>query len=242
MMANHDVNSIKATAHRAGALYLLFMIVAIFGEFFFPAFMVPGDAAATASNIAASGLTYRIGILTGFVTHMIFIFLVVLLYRLLKDAGKSQAMLMVLMVSLGVAFSLANLLNKFAPLVFLSGADYLSVFTKPQLDALVLGFLRLHSSGAAISMAFWGLWLFPFGILVIKSGFFPRILGFLLMVAGFAYLTSSVTSIVLPEYRHVVSQAMMPLYVGEVPIIFWLLIKGAKVQPAGDVSKNPFRF
>jgi hypothetical protein len=207
------------------------MIVAIFGEFFFPAFMVPGDAAATARNITAAELTYRIGILTGFVTLVIFIFLVVSLYRLLEDADKSQAMLMVLLVSIGVAIALANLLNKSAPLVLLSGADYLSVFTKPQLDALALGFLRLHSSGVAVATAFWGLWLFPFGILVIKSGFFPRILGVLLMVAGFAYLTSSVVSIALPEYRHVVSRVMMPLYFGEVPIIFWLLVKGANVPP-----------
>lgn len=223
------MNSTKKTAHQAGLLYFLFMIVAIVGEFFFPAFMVPEDAAATASKIAAAEPTYRIGILIGFVTLVIFIFLVVSLYKLLKDVDKSQAILMVLLVSIGVAIALANLLNKFAPLVLLSGADYLSVFSKPQLDALALGFLRLHSSGATVSMAFWGLWLLPFGILVIKSGFFPRLLGILLLVAGFAYLTSSVTSMVLPEYRQVVARVMMPFYFGEVPIIFWLLIKGAKV-------------
>ena len=223
------MNSTKATARQAGVLYFLFAIVAIFGEFFFPAFIVPGDATATARNITSAELTYRIGILTGFATHIIFIFLVVSLYNLLKDIDKRHAMLMVLMVSIGVAIALANLLHRFAPLVLLSGADYLSVFNKPQLDALALGFLRLHSNGVTVTTAFWGLWLFPFGILVIKSGFFPRILGILLMVAGFAYLTSSVTSIVLPAYRQVVSQVMMPLYFGEVPIIFWLLIKGAKL-------------
>ena len=63
-----------------------------------------------------------------------------------------------------------------------------------------------------------------------KSGFFPRVLGVLLMVAGSANLTTSVTTIALPDYGHVVSQVMMPLYFGEFPIIFWLLIKGAKVQ------------
>jgi hypothetical protein len=225
------MNSIRATAHRAGVLYFLFMIVAIFREFLFPAFMVPGDAAATARNITAAEPTYRFGILISFVTLIMFIFLVVSLYKLLKEVDKSHAMLMVLLVSIGVAIALANLLNELAPLVLLSGADYLSVFTKPQLDALALGVLRFHSSGATVSTAFWGLWLFPFGILVIKSGFFPRILGVLLMVAGVAYLTSSVTSIVVPEYRHVVSQVMMPLYFGEVPIIFWLLIKGAKEPP-----------
>ncbi len=132
-------------------------------------------------------------------------------------------------MSIGVALALANLLNEIAPLILLSGADYLSVFTKPQLDALALGFLRLNGSGESVVMAFWGLWLFPFGILVIKSGFFPRILGILLMVAGFAYIISRFTSILLPAYRHVVFQVMMPLSFGEVPIILWLLIKGAKV-------------
>jgi hypothetical protein len=223
------VDSRQATARRAGALYFLFMLVAIFGEFLLPASMVPGDAAATAHNITVAGLTYRLGILTGFVTHILFILLVVSLYKLLAEVDRSQALLMVLFVSIGVAVALANLLNKFAPLVLLSGGDYWSVFTKPQLDALALGFLRFHSSGAALIMGFWGLWLFPFGILVIKSGFLPRILGFLLLVAGVAYLTSSVTSMVLPEYRIVVSRVMTPLYVGEVPIIFWLLIKGASV-------------
>lgn len=224
-----DVDSTKAMARQAGVLYFLFMIVAIVGEFLFPTFMVPGDATATARNIAAAETTYRIGILIGLVTHVIFIFLVVSLYKLLKDVDRSQAMLMVLLVSIGVALALARLLHKFAPLVLLSGSDSLSVFSKPQLDALALGFLRLHGMGGAVVIAFWGLWLLPFGALVIKSGLFPRVLGILLIVAGFGYLISSFTSIVLPAYRQVVSQITMPLYFGEVPIIFWLLIKGAKV-------------
>ena len=208
-------------------MYFLFMIVAIIGEFAFPDLIVHGDATATASNIIAAEHTYRIGILLGFVTHVIFILLVVILYKLFEDVDKSQAMLLVLLVSVGVAVALANLLNGFAPLVLLGGADYLSVFSKPQLNSLALQSLGFRSSGAAFPMMFWGLWLFPFGILVIKSGFLPRILGILLIVAGFAYLTSGVTSIALPEYRPIVSRFMMPLYFGEVPIVFWLLIKGA---------------
>jgi hypothetical protein len=226
------MNSIKATARRAGALYFLFLIVGLVDMYGFARFLVPGDATATARNIMAAELTYRIGILTDFVALLLFIFLVVSLYNLLKGVDKWHAMLMVLLVSVGVTIGLANLLNKIAPLILLSGADYLAVFTKPQLDALALGFLSLNSNGNTVDTAFWGLWLFPFGILVIKSGFFPRVLGILLMVAGFGLLTSSVTSIVLPAYEHVVSRALMPLGLGEFPIIFWLLIKGAKVpQP-----------
>jgi hypothetical protein len=222
------MSSRKGTARRAGALYLVFSLVAIVGEFLIPSFMVADDAAATARNITGAEATYRIDILIGLVTLILFIFLVASLYKLLKDVGKTPAMLMVLLVAIGVAFSIANLLTKFAPLILLSGAEYLSVFTKPQLEALSLSILRFHGSAAAISTVFWGLWLFPFGILVIKSGFIPRIFGILQMVAGFAYLASSITSIVLPEYRQIVSRVMMPLYLGEVPIIFWLLIKGAR--------------
>jgi hypothetical protein len=148
------------------------------------------------------------------------------------DIDESQALLMVLLVTVGVAVALANLVIRFTPLVLLSGADYWSAFSKPELDALVLGSLRLCASGLIVSMAFWGLWLFPFGILVVRSGFLPRSLGILLLAAGCAYLSSSVTSLVLPQYRQAVSRFMMPFYLGEVPIIFWLLIKGAKALPS----------
>jgi hypothetical protein len=226
------MNSVKATAHRAGALYFVFMIAGLVDLFGFSGFTVPGNAAATARNIMAAELTYRIGILTDFVTLLLFVLLVVSLYNLLKDVNKWHATLMVVLVSVGVTIGLANLLNKIAPLILLSGADYLSVFTKPQLDALVLGFLNLNSGGDTVDTVFWGLWLFPFGILVIKSGFLPRVLGILLMVAGIGYLMSGVASIVSPAYSHVVSRVTMPLLFGEFPIIFWLLIKGAKVpQP-----------
>ena len=231
------MNPVKATAHRAGALYFVFMILGIVQEFLFPKFMVTVDATATARNIMAGEPMYRLGILIGLVTLVMFIFLVALLYKLLKEADRTQAMLMVLLVVVGVAIALANELAQFAPLVLLSGADYLSVFSKPQLDALSLAFLRLHSNGSVFATTFWGLWLFPFGILVVKSRFFPKILGILLMVAGSGYVISSVTSIVMPEHARVVFRALMPLYFGEMPIIFWLLIKGANVpQPQSRPS------
>ena len=223
------MNVIQATARRAGALYFLLLIMGLVDMFGFSHFIVSGDAAATARNIAAAEPMYRIGILTDFATLVLFVFVVVSLYKLLKDVDIWHAMLMVIFVSVGVTIGFVNLLNKIAPLVLLGGANYLSVFNKPQLDALALGFLSLNDAGNIVDSAFWGLWLFPFGILVIRSGFLPRVLGILLIVAGFAYLTISVTSIVLPAYQPIVSRVMMPLGFGELPIIFWLLIKGAKV-------------
>jgi predicted transporter len=111
----------------------------------------------------------------------------------------------------------------------LSGGDYLSVFTEPQLDALAMGALRLGNSLGQLLLAIWGLWLFPFGILTIKSGFFPKVLGYLLMMAGVAYVISCVTAIVFPANIDAVSRVVMPLYFGELPIVLWLLVMGAKV-------------
>ena len=223
------MTSIPATARRAGALYFLFMIVGLVDMFGFTGFLVAGDATATARNILTGELVYRLGVLTDLVTLLLFLFLVVSLYNLLKSADKWHAVLMVILVSVGVAVGLANLLTKIAPLILLSGAGYLSVFSGPQLDALALGSLSLNGEGNTVTAVFWGLWLFPFGILVMRSGFFPRLLGLLLLVAGFGYVTSSVTDIVLPAYSEIVSRVAMPLLFGEFPIIFWLLIKGAKV-------------
>ncbi len=227
------MNSIKATARKAGVLYLLLAIMAPFNLMYVPhAFIVSGDAAATARNIAAGELTYRIGIFTGLASSIIFLFLGLSLYNLLKDVDRKHARLMVMLVAVSVAVGVVNLLNQIAPLILLSGVDFLSVFTKPQLDALALGFLRLQSGGIHLDMAFWALWLFPFGILVIKSGFFPKLLGVLLIVGCFAYLTVSFTNIVFPAHRQVVGQVLLPFYaIGELLMVVWLLVKGANVPP-----------
>jgi len=224
------MSSTKTTARQAGVLYLLLAITGPFNDIYVPnAFIVAGDATATLRKIAAAELTYRLGIFSGLVAHVIFLFLVSSLYNLLKDVDKKNARLMVMLVLVGVAVGVANLFNEIVPLILSSGAGFLSVFSKPQLDALALGFLRLRSSGTYLAMAFWGLWLLPFGILVIKSGFIPKLLGILLIVGCFAYLAVSFTAIVFPARAPVVSQVMLPLFaVGELSMIVWLLVKGAK--------------
>jgi len=201
------------------------------------AVLVRGDAAATARNITSGELMYRMAILSGLLNAIVWVFLVVCLYDLLKDVDRTQARLMVLFVSAAVAIGLANLASQIAPLILLSGADFLSVFTRPQLEALVLASLRLNSNGNYLAMAFWGLWLFPFGVLVMKSRFFPRILGVLLIIGCFAYLTVSFTGLVFPAHSRVVNQAALPFYaIGEVAMVIWLLVRGARMPPQESLS------
>jgi uncharacterized protein DUF4386 len=225
------MNSTKKQARMAGVLYLLVAITAPVGLVYVPsALIVPGDAAATANHVRASEWLLRVGIGSELFQQTIGVFLVLALYRLLKAVDEKHAVMMVILFLVPVPIVFVNVLNEIAALVLVSGAGFLSAFDTRQLDALALLFLRLHGQGIVVAAIFWGLWLFPFGILVIRSGFIPRTLGVLLMIAGCAYLASSFTSLLLPQYAHRVGQFAIVLEVGEVPIIFWLLIWGARAQ------------
>jgi len=227
------MTSRKQTARVAGALYLVMGLAGAFSIMYVPRFfMIPGDAAATASNILSSPLLYRFGIVCDLVNQAGFILLVVVLYDLLKDVNRRHARLMVALVLVQVAMTFAIMIVQIAPLVLLSGADYLSVFEKRQLDALALGVLTLRGRATIALGIYMGLWLLPFGTLVYSSGFIPRILGILLLVAGFAYVASTLTFFLLPNFFRVATQLMMvSAAAGEGSIVCWLLIKGVRASP-----------
>jgi len=224
------MNATKKQARVAGLLYLLASIIGFFCLAYVPGkLIVSGDATATANRIRASETLLRLGIASELIAFTIFIFVVLALYRLFKAVSEKHAVAMATLLLISIPISLLNLLNEIAALVLVSGTSFLSAFEKGQLDALAYMFLRLHGQGFIVAQIFWGLWLFPFGILVIRSGFIPRFLGYLLFIAASGYLASSFTSLLLPSYRHLVDQFAMLLEAGELPIIFWLLIWGAKV-------------
>ena len=135
----------------------------------------PEDAAATASNIMASEGLFRGGIAAWLVSQTIFVFLLLALFKLLKPVNRNVALHMVVLLLVGVPIALINELNQFAALLLLSGADYLTAVEAGQLHAQVMFHLDLHEYGINIAQIFWGLWLLPFGYLVLRSGFLPLI-------------------------------------------------------------------
>lgn len=228
------MNSTKKAARVAGWLYVLMGIPAVFGMLYVPGkLIVRGDAAATAKNILASESLFRLGTVAELIAALIFLLLVMALYRLLSGVNKNHARLMVGLVLVSVAITFANAVNNIGALILFRGADFLTVLDKPQRDALAMLFLRLHSQGNFVNEIFWGLWLFPFGVLVRRSGFLPRILGVLLIVNCFAYLALSFTGLLLPQYYALAFRAAFPALLGELWIMLWFLIVGAKPQPAG---------
>lgn len=232
------MSDLRAKARRAGILYLLLALTGIVSLMYFSsAFVVPGDAAATAARITAGELTYRLVVFTGLVSNILFLLVGLSLYDLLGDVDRRQARLMLALVAVGAAVGILNLLNQLAPLVLLSGADFLSAIPEAQRDALAYGSLRLFAGGHYLAMAFWALWLLPFGLLVIESGYFPKILGVLLIVGCVAYLLLAFTGIVLPEHYQGLSLVALPFYAaGELAMIVYLLVKGARVPEAAPAG------
>lgn len=228
------MNSTKKAARRAGLLYVLMSIPAPFTLIYIPSvFMASGDAVATANKIRASEFLFRVGIVGRLIGWTLFIFLGLALYDLFKGVNKKHAlvMLVLVLVLVSVPICFLNELNQIAALILLSGANFLSAFDPSHLNALVMLFLKLYGNGILIVETFWGLWLFPFGVLVYRSGFLPRILGVFLIPAGCAYLAVTFTRLLFPRCGDIVSEVATVLQFGELPIILWLSIKGAKDQP-----------
>jgi hypothetical protein len=226
------MNASLATARAAGLLYLLLAVTGGFSMLYVPSLIVPGDAAATANNLLAHESLFRLGIVSGLVSQVVFVFLVLALYRLFKGVNDTHAALMVALVLAAVPVGFVNMLNQVAALHVLSGADYLSAFETDQLNALVMLFLDLHGQGLLIVEIFWGLWLLPLGLLVIKARFIPSVIGILLIVGFLGYLIDFLTRLLFPDYTAIVSPVAGAAKFGELAMILWLLIKGTRAPPA----------
>jgi hypothetical protein len=147
--------------------------------------------------------------------------------------------MMVTLALVSVPITFVNVLNEIIALRLLHGGSLLSVFDKPQCYALATLFLGLHGDGVTLANIFWGLWLFPFGILVMKSRFLPRILGVLLIIDSFALVVVSLTGLILPAYLDVVNRFATIPELGELWTMAWLLIKSVKAPlVGGTVGEN----
>jgi len=219
-------------ARLAGLFYLIVAIAYPFSFFYMRSrLIVPGDATATATNILASEGLFRMGMASDAIVFLSEIVLGALLYRLLKPVSKTGSLITVFArVAMAVLQSI-NLLNYFVVLLLLSGASYLTVFERDQLHALALVFLTAYEDVALIWGAFFGLQFIGLGYLVYKSGYFPRVLGVLLVGSAVGYLTDSFGNVLAPQYDAIYAQMVGVLAVtGEFLFTLWLLIRGVNVE------------
>ena len=224
------MNTNKKTARIAGILYLMNIVTGIFAQSVRSTLIMPGDAAATAKNIMASEQLFRAAIVSDLIMTTCFLLMGFAFYVLLKQVNKNLALLMLLFNLGGMPLMGINILNEFAPVLLLSGADYLKGFGTDQLQALVMLFLNLYEHGYLIAALSYGAYLLPLGYLVFKSGYFPRILGILLMVDCFGLLIPLFQGFLFPGYEVVTYPGLVIGMIAEFSFCFWLLIKRVKDQ------------
>ena len=219
-------------ARVAGLLYIVTSAVGYLRLIHIDSLLVVGtSASATADNIAAHETLFRWGMVSYLAAGVLFLFVTLALYRLLEVVDRTLAIIMVLLGGVMVTpLFFVNSLTDAGALLFARGAPFLSAFDKPQRDAFVMMFLSLHHTIDLADSIFWGVWLIPFGLLVYRSRFLPRILGIWLMMGCFAYLAFSLSGFLYPEYEDTVFAVGSPLRMGELATMLWLLIVGARSQ------------
>ena len=230
MVEERSPEATKRLARLAGGVYVLLGLATAFG--FYHAPLVQGDLHAIGHDLIKSDLRFRLGVVTDVLSTMLSVPLALLLYELFKPVHRTQATLMALLLVAAMPISFVVALNYVAAQWLLSGAPVVAAIPNAQREALGMLFLRLHTHGVLAVEIFWGLWLLPFGLLVMRSRFLPRVLGILLIIGGVAYVAHSITSLLLAGQRIVLYErvTMLARAAAEFPIMLWLLIKGADAR------------
>lgn len=234
------MRSIHNPGRVAGFWYLLLILIGPLRLVYIPdKLFVSGNATATANNIAAHEWLFRLGMVSELVGALMLIFLVLAFYRLFEGVDKNLAVLVVILGGLMPAvLYFVNVTTDAGALMIIRGADFLSVFDKPQRDALVMLLLRLHGHQFTATLLLAGAWLFPLGILVYRSRFLPRFLGVWLLVGGCAWLILCFTAYLFPQYQQKEFVVFQPVFFGEIALTLWLLIKGARPQPLNAAASS----
>jgi hypothetical protein len=224
----------------AGFWYLLLVIIGPLRLIYIPSkLFVPGNATATVNNIAGHELLFRLGIAGDLAGAVILIFLTLAFYRLFAGVDRNLAVLVVIFGGVMPALIyFVGVVSDFGALMVVRGADFLSVFDKPQRDALAMLFLKLRDHQNTAAEILWGVWLLPLAVLVYRSGFLPRFLGVWLTLGGFAYLALSLAGVLWPQYQGKVFTISQPAFFGEIALMLWLVIKGAKPQAVGAAASS----
>lgn len=222
---------LNATARLAGFLYVLVALMAPFVLLYVPGQLyVSGDASLNVERIVANETLFMASILIGLLSELLFVWVILLFYKLFKDVDGGLAVGMIALILLQVPLSLLGAANEVAALQFIRGGEFLEVFSKPQRDAIVMLMINVDRQGVLVSQVFWGLWLLPLGVLIFRSRFLPRFLGLWLVVNGLAYVALSVIGLVAPEYRSTAFNFATPLMFGELALAIWLLVVGVRVR------------
>src|SRR5215469_4658054 len=227
-----DMSALRNPGRVVGLWYLLVVIIGPLRLIYIPKkLFVSGNAAATVSNIATHEWLFRSGIVSNLIGTLVLILVTLAFYRLFAGVDRNLAALVVIVGGvMPAAISFIGIVCDFGALMAVRETDFLLVFDKAQRDSLVMLFLSLGNHQNTAVEILWGAWLLPLSVLVYKSHFLPRFIGLWLAINGFAYMITSLTGTLLPQYQAKVFSLSFPALLGEIVLTLWLLIKGAEPQ------------
>jgi hypothetical protein len=223
-----SISTIRRRARSTGLLYLLMTVVGAPALLFIPRFIVPGDATATMLRIADGAQSYRLLLLGDIVGSVLFAVLGWSFYALFEDVDRGLARLLLVLVLVSATLGLVDASLLSPPIMFLERSAWLVAIPKPQLDALALALLSIRSFEVRADELLWGLWLVPLGVLSIRSGFIPKLVGVAVLAAALGWVMLSVGQIAFPGSRALTDRIGNLLAQLELTMIAWLVIRGAR--------------
>lgn len=213
----------------AGVLFILSLIFGYFGEAYAPGkFIVSGDAAATARNIMSSPVLYRVGFASYLIEALCDIALAWLFYVLLRAVNRDLALLSAFFGLVSTAVYAVSELFYFAALIILRNATQLAAFSPEQLNALALLSLKISGNCGWIFLAFYGVPSVLRGYLIYRSGYFPKFLGVLLLIAGIGFIVKDFLAVLAPAYAS--DALLLPMFLSLLCLMLWFLFKGIDAQ------------
>ena len=225
------MTSLKRTARIAGLWYLGFTLGPFYLLYVPSKTIVHNDATATAARILSHETLYRWGMLAETLGMVIFIGLSLTLYRLFENVDRHRARQLVALVLVSAAVGVVTAVFSGAALLVFHGGDAFGAFDGHTREAVGMLLIRIHGQANGINQMFWGLWLLPFGTLVVNSRFLPRWLGYWLLLDGLAWIVMSVTWFLAPDHSDALFRYFQPVFMAELAAMLWLLIMGAKEKP-----------
>lgn len=228
MFKAREMNPINKSARLAGLIYLVYIVTHVVSDVWRDSFILPGEAGATADKIMAHEGLFTLTAVGDLVAAALFFLAAWALYALLRPVDKNLALLFLLLNLGGVALQCSSDLFLFAGQMLMKGPESLSVIRADQLQALAMFFLDVREKGLAAAQLFYGLWIFPLGYLVFRSGFLPKALGIVLMVHCVTWTSTFFQSFLFPGFSAITFISYPLGFLAEFGLAVWLLIMGVK--------------
>lgn len=232
LRASKHEGSPQTYARAGGVMYLLIIVLGIFYEMIVrDSILVPGDAMATLASLKQHEFLWRLGIVAEFMSSIVSIGLILIMYRLTQRVNQDLALLAAFFNLAGVTIQTAYIIQLIEALFPIGASSYLQAFTPDQLSAMISLSTKSHVYGFGIALLMFAPYFLLTGYLIYKSRYLPAFIGVLYIISGVGYFINSIILIMTPQFSGVVFMIIvLPVFIGEIALALRLLLKGVNEE------------